>query len=79
MYLNLHAIFLSSTVVAAELLCDPYFGVQNHSAPFDILSTGVGSLPPRPEVSVTYGQSSVLDSAFTQPKAFVAIDQSESS
>jgi hypothetical protein len=46
-----------------------------------MLSTGVGSLFAGSEriASVEYGQSYVLDSAFTQPKAFVAIDQSESS
>ena len=44
-------------------------------------STGVGSTlvdMVTPAV-VAYGQAFVLDSAFTQPKAFVAIDQSESS
>ncbi len=79
MYLNLHAIFWSPTVVAAESEYDPNLAVQNHSAAFDILSTGVGSLRVGPLSFVTYGQSTVLDSAFTQPKAFVAIDQSESS
>ncbi len=79
MYLNLHAIFGSPTVVAAVAENDPYYDVQNHSAAFDILSTGVGSLRVGPLSFVTYGQSTVLDSAFTQPKAFVAIDQSESS
>jgi len=58
---------------------DPCFGVQNHSAAFEMLSTGVGSTVCGPVISVAYGQATVLDSAFTQPKAFVAIDQSESS
>ena len=41
--------------------------------------TGVGTLlSVDPEV-VTYGQVDVLDCAFTQLKAFVAIHQSESS
>ncbi len=66
-------------MVVVLSIIDPNYGVQNHYAAFDMLSTGVGSLPPGKASIVAYGQSFVLDSAFTQPKAFVATDQSESS